>query len=596
MPRINLAEYFPQSMAQRTPTVSMHALDGEFEAGRNVAHAAAGLAGTVADIDMKIRDARESAERRQAEVELNAAANDFVGELTEKKDEDFDTWEARWDKRMGDTLKKLQPKTLSARGREAWGRMVEQFKVQSAVEMRNTRRVREAKVTGEKWNSIIKADIESGDVNALTQDIANAEAVNALSKSEAENMRRNVIPEVEKKKFNSALKFAVDNGDEAEAMQVIDEMRSRKMISSDEAKFAKAEAGGKIDRLSFIEAMGADGSGAFDVKQRLAKGEGRFNAEERAQLIARADTQNLRYGATVLDGFNAEYAQTGEWPTPEVVHEEVKKGRFSKETGAKMRVEYERKARSDPNDQYNRFLYFQAVLNDYKPYVDGQPNVKGLVAVREAMTGLKGAPSDRGGLYYKAGQMISEKEDLASSFNRNPAWGEARQRLLNMLNHGGFGPVGMQRVADIDPITNKQRTVPKMVRAWDIEKGQYSFIPSKDKDGNSATELAWQTEEGPDGRLTWKLAFNPDAERVAAEAYLEALNATEKYFQEHPEATAADWHRQFQADIKKADRAEADQIKARAAVEKAAVETASRNLGRVRIENNIFGGARIINY
>jgi hypothetical protein len=197
MPRINLAEYFPQSTAQRTPTVSMHALDGEFEAGRNVANAAAGLAGTIADIDMKIRDARESADRRDAEIKLNAAADDFVGELTEKKDEDFDTWGARWDKRMGDTLKKLQPKTLSARGREAWGRMVEQFKVQSDVQIRNTRRVREAKVTEVKWDGIIKADIAAGNEDAAMRDIGLAKGANALSESQAETWRSAVKPAVQ---------------------------------------------------------------------------------------------------------------------------------------------------------------------------------------------------------------------------------------------------------------------------------------------------------------------------------------------------------------------------------------------------------------
>jgi hypothetical protein len=70
--------------------------------------------------------------------------------------------------------------------------MVEQFKVQSSVQIRNTRRAREAKVAEETWNATIKADIGRGDEDAAMRDIAEAKGLNALSESQAEHLVKEV--------------------------------------------------------------------------------------------------------------------------------------------------------------------------------------------------------------------------------------------------------------------------------------------------------------------------------------------------------------------------------------------------------------------
>jgi hypothetical protein len=82
--------------------------------------------------------------------------------------------------------------------------MVEQFKVQSSVQIRNTRRAREAKVAEETWNATIKADIGRGDEDAAMRDIAAARGKNALSESQAETWRSAVKPGVQSRKAELA--------------------------------------------------------------------------------------------------------------------------------------------------------------------------------------------------------------------------------------------------------------------------------------------------------------------------------------------------------------------------------------------------------
>jgi hypothetical protein len=348
MPRINLAEYFPQSTAQRTPTVSMHALDGEFEAGRNVANAAAGLAGTVADIDMKrrasaakmvmetrrkVQDAYDKAETGRALAELRRRTDAFVE--GERNTKDFDGVPDRYMKAFDGWRKDktLVPQGLSEQAEENYKN--------SALEF-----LRENEF--------------------MVQQVATAKKVDYSATVQM-----------------GLYKEAVESGDEVAALARLDVMESGGLKAPAEIEKLRAETGRAVQLQAGYRMINAD---PFDAEKKLKAGElGEISPHDRRTLMTAAQVEINKKNIADFQDLQASFIN-GENIDAQVDAMESA-GRLTKLQAANLRQDARQKLLLNPELQKEQYLHAREQIAALTPEDAGTKKEADALAAMFGLTG-----------------------------------------------------------------------------------------------------------------------------------------------------------------------------------------------------------------
>jgi hypothetical protein len=381
MPRINLAEYFPQSSAQRTPTVSMHALDAEFEAGRNVANAAAGLAGTAADIVMetrrKVQDAYDKAETGRALAELRRRTDAFVESADERKTRDFDGMAARYTKAFDGWRKDntLVPQGLSKAAEENYRNAALEFFRENEF---------------------------------MVQKVATAKKIEYSAT-------------VQMGLYNEA----VESGDEVAALARLDVMESGGLKKPDEIEKLRANTGRAVQLQAGYKMINAD---PFDAEKKLKAGELKaISPHDRHTLLTTAQVEINKKNIADYQDLQAAFIN-GENIDARVDALEGA-GRLNKLRAANLRQDARQKRLLDPELQKGQYLHARELIAALRP------EDRGTKKEAEALAAMLGMTAD---FHDLAKTALKDALEPKSRVNEPPVM-EVRAMMRQNFRDGVYG-------------------------------------------------------------------------------------------------------------------------------------------------------------
>ena len=258
MPRIHLASFQPaDGSSPAAPRVDANALNAEFEARRNLASAVGGAVASGAEAAYRIRRAREDASRDMLELKLRTGLGDFVGELAAKNDTQFDTWGARWEKRMSDILRDSgasEPRMTGA-GRRDFNEMTNRFKVVSGAQIADVARRKELFHAEKLFRGNLDVDIRAGDEESAVARIE-AAAERGLISAEVAELEKSTLPaRVQEQQF-----YKLRNSDPRRALALVSDPGAPEFAALDARKraalVAVAEGAVNRERANLFAAIG----------------------------------------------------------------------------------------------------------------------------------------------------------------------------------------------------------------------------------------------------------------------------------------------------------------------------------------------------
>ena len=203
MPRIPVYFHQTQPGSPQTPRISPHALDAEFAAGQNIAHAASKAAETAGDIDMKFRDAREASQRAVAKVKLQEAQDRFVEKNQDTTD--FDNYVPNWEKHFDQTVKDITPPNLSARGQRAWQEELALIRAHSIREMQLVKHGLDLKHSKANFDETFANGIKKGNAKDAEDALAIAVQKGVTRADAAAKIKAQIPALIDEQKFYDEL-------------------------------------------------------------------------------------------------------------------------------------------------------------------------------------------------------------------------------------------------------------------------------------------------------------------------------------------------------------------------------------------------------